>query len=362
MKRRSFISTGLAGAALAGSGCAGRVKLIRDRTIRKSPEEMLKVTRSKPRGGTMPTTELGTTGIKVSRFAFGSHMSSDLLTYEKERERMIHEAFDLGITVFDVYEKNWNIFQYEPMGRHLAPIRRDIVLSTDMVPFDGRSIEEELERDLRLLRTDYIDMVRYHSRDPKATNWAGWEKMFRFKEQGKIRAVGVAMHLEPDLDQILEQNLPLDYVVFPYNFYHTLIYDGRIGGEYTDLTAKLRARGIGIVVMKPMGSDDFVNSFIDAAVKLDKSGEISLPKAALRHVQNFGPIPDTALNGMYSLDHVYENVEAYYNPAISSEELALLDLIRKRSKVIAQTPVHHRHAFLNNLVPGCAGHGELRTV
>ena len=362
MKRRSFLSTGLAGAALAGSGCAGRVKLIRDRAIRKSPEEMLKVTRTRPRGGNMPTTELGATGITVSRFAFGSHMSSDLLSYEKERERMVREAFDLGITVFDVYEKNWNIFQYEPMGRHLEPIRNDVILSTDMVPFDGRSIEQEMERDLRLLRRDHIDMVRYHSRDPKSDSWAGWEKMFRFKEQGKIRAVGIPIHLEHELEPLLEQNVPLDYVVFPYNFYHTLLYDGRIVGEFTDLTAKLRARGIGVVVMKPMGSDDFVNSFIDAAEKLDETGEISLPKAALRHVQNFGPIPDTTLNGMYTLDHVYENVEAYYKPAISPEERALLDRIRKRSKVIAHTPVHRRHAFLSRLVPECVGQRGKGTV
>ena len=48
--------------------------------------------------------DLGTTGIKVSKFGFGSHMRKDIVPFDTERERMIREAHDLGITLFERME------------------------------------------------------------------------------------------------------------------------------------------------------------------------------------------------------------------------------------------------------------------
>ena len=84
----------------------------------------------RPRGGSMPMTELGKTGIKISKMTFGSHIRAEMTTYYKQREYMIHEAFDLGINVFDVYdeEKGSSLepsMQYEPLGRQIAPFKND---------------------------------------------------------------------------------------------------------------------------------------------------------------------------------------------------------------------------------------------
>ena len=50
-------------------------------------------------GGEIDTTELGTTGIMVSKFGFGSHVQSN--NTGDKREYMIHEAFDRGINIFE---------------------------------------------------------------------------------------------------------------------------------------------------------------------------------------------------------------------------------------------------------------------
>jgi len=87
----------------------------------------------------MPTAELGKTGIRVPRFGYGAHMTQELVPFEKERGVMIREAYELGVTLFDVYDNgNWNVFQYEPMGRHLAPVINNVIVSLNMKPYDAR--------------------------------------------------------------------------------------------------------------------------------------------------------------------------------------------------------------------------------
>ena len=187
MKRRDFVKTGITGAVGMGlSGCSVKVK------PQASPHAF--DNKVKKPVGTIQMGEIGKTGIKVSRFGFGSHMRRDIRKFEKEREWMVREAYDLGVNFFDVYDHEQRCYQYEPMGRHLAPMINDVVISISILPWDGRTLEEELERDLRLFGRDYIDMVRIHSSSSDSGNWYQWEKLFKWKEQGKIRAVGIPIH------------------------------------------------------------------------------------------------------------------------------------------------------------------------
>ncbi|MFC1539774.1 aldo/keto reductase [Candidatus Latescibacterota bacterium] len=363
MKRRTFIknTTLTASATVAISGCSGlfgpKIRLERDVELRRDPE-MLKVTRKNPQAGTMPMSEIGSTGIRVSKFAFGSHMSQDLLPYEKEREFMIREAFDMGINLFDIYDQSWNINQYEPMGKHLAPIINDVVVSVDMVPAKGLTVQQEFNRIRKLLHRDHIDMVRLHARSLDDSMWKEWETLLRFKEKGSIRAVGVAVHFISEINIVLPR-VPVDYVIFPYNFYHNLIWDGRRGQKFDSLAEELKKQKIGVITMKPFGTDNFINPMIDAAKELDKGANISLPQAALRHIQNCGLNPDTTLGGMYSANHLYEDIEAYYNPEMLDEEAELLKNIRKKARIYADALMPNHYKFLNSWATGKA---EQKTV
>jgi hypothetical protein len=53
--------------------------------------------------GRIEKRELGRTGIRLSKFGFGSHVSAANRDREK-REKIIREGLDRGITVFDVYD------------------------------------------------------------------------------------------------------------------------------------------------------------------------------------------------------------------------------------------------------------------
>ena len=346
LKRRDFmINAAMSCAGLSFSACSS----IGPRRFELKPkisDFTFDVTHQKPTGGTMPMGEIGGTGIKVSKFSFGAHMPKELVPYQKEREFMIREAYDLGINLFDIYDDgNWKIYQYEPMGRYLAPVINDVVISIIMSPYDGRTTEQEFVRMLKLFNRDYIDMVRVYSTSPEQQNWGDWDKIFKLKEKGYIRAVGLPIHYEKEIKIVLETQ-PIDYVILPYNFYHNLLYDGSFAGDLNPLVKKLREKKIGVVTMKPFGTDWFVQPLIRIGKKLDKTKEISVPQAMLRHIINSGLNPDTTLGGMYSLDNVYENVCAYFNPEMSADEKTLLEKMKEVSKIESHAWMPKYYKFL----------------
>jgi predicted aldo/keto reductase-like oxidoreductase len=352
MKRREFIAKGAAGAlGMMLAGCSSK----------NSPEQQVElykeltpfstdVTVPKPSGGTMPMGEIGKTGIKVSKFGFGSHMRKDIVQFFDERQKMIREAYDLGVRLFDVYDKEQECFQYEPMGKHLAPMIKDVVISIAIQPYDGRNFEKEFERDLKMFGRDYIDMVRIHAYTKDHADWPFWEKLFRYKEKGYIRAVGVPIHDPEHLDVLLD-TYPLDYVIFPYNFYHNLCWLEERPDEFDYLPEKLRKRGIGVVSMKAFAGDYLIIPFKKIAQNYPEYKDVSFPQAALRHVINSGMNPDATLTGMFTLSHVYENVVAFYNPKMSDEEKGLLSKLKSVAKISAQAWLPDHYKWLANWAP-----------
>ncbi len=342
MKRRDFLAMSATGAIGSGvAGCAAK------QTNKIQLQKKLSPFSPRPRGGTMPTGELGKTGIKISKFGFGSHIRAEMVSYYKQREHMIHEAYDLGVNVFDVYdeEKGSSLtgsYQYEPFGRQIKPFKNDVLISISFKPYDGRTPEEELERDLRLFGRDHIDMVRAL----RAPEHEWWEKLFKWKEQGKIRAVGAPVHTWEHIDMILGK-VPLDYIIFPYNFYHNVCWVNDKPKDYTTLPQKLREHGVGVITMKPFAGDYLCEPFVDVARNFVDEPQVKFPQAALKWIINSGIEADCTYAGMYQLPHLYEDIEAYFHPEMSSEESGLLDKIREVAVMNASAWLPNHYQFLN---------------
>ena len=350
MKRRQFLFTSVAGPAGAFfAGCSSREQkeLVLEKKL--TPFES-RVDVPKPSGGTMPMGEIGKTGITVSKFGFGSHLWKEYIHHTKEREWMVREAVDLGINLFDVYDKEQECYQYEPMGKYLKPVRKSVVISIAPLPYDGRNFEQEFERDLRLFGGDYIDMARLHAYEKTDEQWKYWDRLFKYKEEGKMRAIGVPIHDWEHLDVLLDA-YPMDYVIFPFNFYHNICWLEERPDDFESLPAKLRARGVGVITMKPFAGDYLAVPFKEMAASLPEYREVNFPRAALRYVINSGMNPDTTLTGMYSPYHLYENVAAYFKPAIADEERGLLDEIRKIAKLTAQALLPPHYQWLGKWAP-----------
>ena len=85
MDRRDFVIRGAAGTLGMGvSGCSifepEKIHIKQEQTPIEFDKKI-----PKPQGS-MPMAVIGTTGIKVSKFGFGSHMRQDIVSHEKERE------------------------------------------------------------------------------------------------------------------------------------------------------------------------------------------------------------------------------------------------------------------------------------
>ena len=312
----------------------------------------------------MPTGQLGTTGIRLSTFGFGSHMRADMVVHEKERELMIREAHELGTTLFDVYDSQSGAYQYEPMGRYLAPVIHDVQISIFLQPQDGRSKEEEMERNLRVFGKDCIDLVRIHTTSKDAPQWAWWDKLLKWKEEGKIRAIGMPIHRPNELDAVLGE-VPIDFVIFPFNFYHNWTWASRekqesSPGNYDDLVSRLKERGIGIISMKPFAGDHLAAPFKRLAATLDESGTVKYAQACLRYVLNSGLPIDTTLCGMFNPYQVYENIAAYFNPVMSDAERGILLGIRQQAQKIAEHTLPPHYRFLHQWAATSATDADLR--
>ncbi|MFC1606523.1 aldo/keto reductase [Candidatus Latescibacterota bacterium] len=319
MKRRSFIKgIGTASTALPFSACSIMSKG--------------KLDSYEPKGE-MPKRILGKTGIQVSTLGCGSHLKKEHIADPVARNRIIQMCLEGGINIFDVYERGFR--QFKPMGNSLRNVRKDAVVSLCFEePTD--KMQDEVDGALRDFHTDYIDLYRLYEVDDD--RFAIMEKN---KKSGNIRAIGVVSHDEPTMMKYIDKyGDVLDYVMIIYNFHHNSGFSSKNypDNDYSALIPRCEKLNLGILGIKPMGSDAMVA--LAAKKKFFKSKKANIAQAMLRHVYNTPEI-DSTMPAMNSIKEVITNLESAYNPTLSQNEISLLN---KLSSVAAST----RSAYLPN--------------
>jgi len=151
-------------------------------------------------------TQLGRTGLKVSRLCLGT-MNFGPETSEPDSHAIMDRALELGLNFFDtanVY--GWKLGEgvtEQILGRWFSQGggRRDkVVLATKVYgemgkwPNEGRlsalHIRRACEESLRRLQTDHIDLYQMHHVD-RDTPWDElWQAMELLVQQGKVLYVG----------------------------------------------------------------------------------------------------------------------------------------------------------------------------
>jgi aryl-alcohol dehydrogenase-like predicted oxidoreductase len=131
---------------------------------------------------TMPTRTLGQ-GLEVSAIGLGCMGMTSPTGPSADRGamiRLIREAVDRGVTLFDTAEIYGPYVNEELVGEALEPVRDRVVIATKFgfamnpastEPFGGldsrpEHIREVVEASLRRLRTDHIDLLYQHRVDP----------------------------------------------------------------------------------------------------------------------------------------------------------------------------------------------------
>jgi len=143
---------------------------------------------------------LGTSGLRVSVVGLGCNNFGGRIDLEATR-KVVHKAFDLGITLFDTADIYGNRGGSEDcMGQAMGERRKDIVLATKFgMPMDAagvlkggarRYIMSAVEGSLRRLRTDWIDLYQLHRPDPLTPVEETLSALDDLIRQGKVRYVG----------------------------------------------------------------------------------------------------------------------------------------------------------------------------
>ena len=304
MKRRSFLKgIGTTSASLPFAGCS---------IISGSNYETYE-----PKG-IMPKRTLGKTGIEVSALGCGSHLKKELIADPETRDRIIQLCLRGGINIFDVYEDG-GFKQFKPMGNSLKGVRKDTVVSLCIERSTDR-MQDEIDGALRDFHTDYIDLYRLYAVDDER-----YDILRKNKQAGKIRAIGVVSHDEPTMMGYLDRyGDTLDYVMIIYNFHHNCGFSSKNypPNDYSALIPRCRSMNLGILGIKPMGSDAMVA--LAHKKGFFKNKKASIAQAMLRHIFNTREI-DAAMPAMNRIEEVVTNLEAAYNPVMTSAEKGLLN-------------------------------------
>lgn len=153
----------------------------------------------------MKTRRLGKTGLQVSviglgTWQFGGEWGKSFAP--SEVDALIGRARDLGINLIDTAECYGNHLSESLIGNAIARDRGAWILATKFGHhyhghlqrtdhWKPQEVVAQLERSLKALRTDYIDLYQFHSgSDAEFDQDALWEVLERQVRAGKIRHLG----------------------------------------------------------------------------------------------------------------------------------------------------------------------------
>jgi len=148
----------------------------------------------------MEQRNLGYSGLRVSLVGLGCNNFGGRIDAQASRA-VIERALDLGITLFDtadVYGERGG--SEEILGDVLGKRRKDVVLATKFgMPMDDegmlkggsrRYVMRAVEKSLKRLRTEWIDLYQLHRPDPLTPIEETLRAMDDLVRQGKVRYVG----------------------------------------------------------------------------------------------------------------------------------------------------------------------------
>jgi aryl-alcohol dehydrogenase-like predicted oxidoreductase len=282
---------------------------------------------------------LGRSGIEVSEIGLGAwQLGAEDWNGPDEAESfaIVDEALRLGCTFIDTAPAYGGGMSEEYLGRALEGRRDQVVICTkfghwgDGTPpdYSADRIEESVERSLRRLRTDYLDVLLVHS--PSADLMDGtkvphYKVLQRLVDSGVIRAYGVsdAGGTADELRRIIETTGSTVAEIRFNALYQRLL-------EVFPLAAET---GVGLIIKVPLESGWLSGKYDSSTVFTDRARQrwsaeeitrrgalvrefgallpdgVSMPQGALRHILA-QPEVSSVIPGVKSVAQLKENVAA----------------------------------------------------
>lgn len=220
----------------------------------------------------MEYTILGRSGLKVSKFCFGSLTVGPLqkdMTVE-DGAKVIAHAFDKGINFIDT-AKLYKTYPYIKRALELT-VNKDIIISSKSYDYTYEGMKESVAEAIEELGVRSIGLFSLHEQESRLTlkgHREALEYLIEAKKKGIIKAVGVSTHAVEVVRAVCTMD-EIDVIHPIYNQKGLGVLDGT-GDDMEDAIKAAYKDGIGIFSMKPLGGGNLIGSYEEAlSFVLDK--------------------------------------------------------------------------------------------
>ena len=235
-----------AGMLLAGSQMAQAIALIEKSTGKTSYNA---------KG--LPTTILGKTGVRIPRIAVG--LGSRFCNLEKDEDafKVLNHALDNGLYYWDTacdYENKKLGFTSEGrIGEVLKTRRKEVFICTKVDSRDPDEAKRQIERSLKRLQTDHLDILKIHDvksvEDVAKVSEKGKliDIVHQMKEQGVARFIGFSGHANAEALKSMADRGDFDTMLMALNHYNQ---SKNPQPRQALVLPAAKAKGLGVMVMK----------------------------------------------------------------------------------------------------------------
>lgn len=272
-----------------------------------------------PTPGGLPCRILGRTNEPLCMFTLGTAPCGSFPP--PKIADLVNVALDEGITAVDTSEMYQN--SQEGVGLALGKRRKQVFLSTKVFANTIADAEKSLAKSIKLLRTDYFDILYYHSLGGLDLSRA-WEPdgvftwLLKQKKAGICRYVGISGHnLAARFPQFIESG-EVDVLLTIVNFVdrHTYHFEDEV-------LPVARKHNVGVIAMKVFGGAQGMKYVNPTRAQID-SQHVPL---AVRYALSVPGVVSANL-GVHSVEQIRHNVQMIrdFRPLSSDETARAVDL------------------------------------
>jgi len=242
---------------------------------------------------------------------------------DEDAERVLNAVLDAGINFIDT-SIDYGLSE-ERIGRFISERRSEYFLASKCGCVPGQrgehihtaeNIRRGVENSLRLLKTDYLDLVQFHRSLTKKEfeDHGALQEAIKLRDEGKVRFIGVSGTL-PNLNQQIEMGV-FDAFQIPYS---------ALQRDHEGVIARASEAGAGIIIRggvargAPTDWDEKTYYMVAPDTLRDRwelarldellSDGMSRMEFTLRYTLS-NPHLDTTIVGTKDLGHLKDNVEA----------------------------------------------------
>ena len=313
---------------------------------------------------------VGNSGLKLPALSLGMwHNFGDVDLFENSR-KMVHRAFDLGITHFDLAnnygppagsaEENFGRI----LKKDLLPYRDELIISSKAGYYmwpgpygefgSKKNLTASIDQSLNRIGLDYVDIFYSHRPDPDTPFEETAQALDLMVRQGKALYIGISNYSAEQTTEITKifKDLKTPFIIHQpsYSMYNRWIEDG--------LQDVLQENKLGSIAFSPLAQGMLTDRYLDGIpedsragrsssifldenqvhAKIDKSRALNeiakrrgqtLAEMAVSWILRDGKVT-SVLIGASKVSQIEDNVKALDNLDFTLTELAEIEKILQR--------------------------------